>query len=152
MFKVPNMDGEFLSVEIHTGDETPVKQYFKDECDINNILKNYNQTGLLNHINPIAGDYLDLPDALDLQSSLEIVLQAQTAFADLPATTREAFHNDPVEFLQAVQDPTQKDRLIELGLINKPEAAPAAAPSSPAAKEPPPPAASAARGASGTPE
>lgn len=153
MFKVPNMDGEFLSVGIDCSNDEPItKQYFKDECDINNILKNYNNTGQINHVNPSLGDYIDLPDALDLQSALEAVTQANSAFADLPSNVREAFQNDPVRFVMAVHDPSDanRKRLEGLGLINKREEPAAAAPQEQAAKPAPSPAATPAAGASGT--
>lgn len=153
MFKVPNMDGEFLSVGIDcSNDEVITKQYFKDECDINNILKNYSQTGQINHLNHSPGDYLDLPDALDLQSALSMVTEAQSAFSDLPSNVREAFRNDPVEFLAAVHDDSEanRKRFEELGLTHPRQAAAAAAPIEPAAKPSPVPASPVVADASGT--
>lgn len=153
MFKVPNMDGEFLSIGIDcSNDEVITKQYYKDECDINNILKNYNATGQINHLNTSPGDYLDLPDALDLQSALGLVAEAQSAFDDLPSTVREAFRNDPVEFLHALHSatPDSRKKFEDLGLVHPREAAAAAAPTEPAAKPSPSPAPAPAAAASGS--
>ena len=88
-------------LDLKTGElvEVPsmTKQEFVAECDINNIIKQYSATGQMKHISARAaqGQYLDLPDDLDFQTSLEIVRQAQEAFATLPSGTRARFENDP---------------------------------------------------------
>lgn len=118
-------------VSLDTGDETLVQQSFKTECDINHILAQYKKTGMISHISAQAaqGAYIDLPSECDLQTSFEIVRQAQEAFGSLPAKVRDRFGNDPGRFLGAFQDPSMADELRELGLLN------AAAPPPPAAAE-----------------
>ena len=93
------------------------KQEFVAECDINNIIKQYSATGQLKHISARAaqGQYMDLPDDLDFQTSLEIVRQAQEAFATLPSSTRARFENDPQNFLAFLSDPANQDEAIKLG-------------------------------------
>lgn len=104
------------------------KQSFVAECDINNILKQYSTTGVIKHISERAaqGQYMDLPDEVDFQQSLEIVRQAQEAFATLPSSVRSRFENSPAEFLQFLSDPANKDEIVRLGLAK------------PAPVEPPP--------------
>ena len=55
-----------LRVSFETTGDSRTKQSFKNECDVNNILKNYNKTGVMpeNH-NP--GEYRDL-DGTDYQA------------------------------------------------------------------------------------
>lgn len=115
-------------VGLDTGSDTYVQQSFKDECDINNILAQYKQTGMISHIsaNASQGQYLDLPSDVDLQTSFEIVRQAETAFASLPAKVRDAFSNDPANFLAAFHNPNMAEELRSLGLLNP--AAPSPAP------------------------
>ena len=85
-----------LKLDMKTGELVDVpsmtKQEFVAECDINNIIKQYSATGQLKHISSRAaqGTYMDLPDDLDFQSSLETVRQAQEAFGTL------LFHASPV--------------------------------------------------------
>src|SRR6185369_4770159 len=49
------------------------KQSFKDECDINNIVRRFEATGIVDHINAAhaKGLYTDLPSGLDLQTALD---------------------------------------------------------------------------------
>lgn len=94
------------------------KQSFKDECDINNIVKAFQVTGIIAHINEKAaqGAYIDLPSALDYQESLNIALAAQASFDTLPASVRSRFDNDPAQFLEFMADPQNQDEMITLGL------------------------------------
>jgi bifunctional DNA-binding transcriptional regulator/antitoxin component of YhaV-PrlF toxin-antitoxin module len=39
----------------------------------------------------------------------------------LPAEIREMFGNNPGEFLEQVQNPENRDRMMELGLIERPQ-------------------------------
>lgn len=103
------------------------KQSFKDECDINNILSQYKQSGIISHINAqaAAGRYIDLPESVDLQEAFALVEQATGAFASLPAKVRDRFHNDPALFLAFCEDPKNADELVELGLREPPSRPPA---------------------------
>lgn len=118
-----------------TNPPSMTKQSFVAECDINNILKQYQTTGQLRHISARAaqGAYVDLPDDIDFQSALNTVLEGQNAFASLPAKLRARFGNDPANFLLFMADPSNQDEAIKLGLAsdNRPLAAPPAPPSPP---------------------
>lgn len=115
------------------------KQEFREQCDINNVIKQFTATGQINHISAAAarGAFMDLPDDLDYQSSLNIVLKAEESFMALPAKVRDRFDNDPATFLAFVDDPKNADELVKLGIRNPP----------PRASEPAP----GAGGAGGTP-
>lgn len=145
------------TVDKKTGEVIPLpsrtKQEFKAECDINNVLKQYKQTGMVRHISnrAAAGAYQDLPDSIDFQESMNIVLAAQTAFSTLPSLVRERFGNDPSQFLAFMANPNNVDEAVKLGLATKtriPQAdtngghdksppPPPAPPSSPEPKKPP---------------
>lgn len=115
------------------------KQSFKDECDINNILKRFQKTGVLDFVNKHAAQYGDVIGA-DFQSAMNIIAQANSMFADLPAHLRTRFENDPAQFLDFVADEKNRPEALELGLLKQPApepvveaptepvAAPAAAP------------------------
>lgn len=95
------------------------KQAFAEECDINNILKKYNKTGILPHLakaDPRYGDFSTVPD---YQDALNTVLHAQTQFAALPAHARDRFANDPSRFLAFAQDPTNNAELVAMGLASE---------------------------------
>lgn len=80
------------------------RQEFAAECDINTIMATYEATGVISHVNRATPQYLDVTDVPDLAEAIRIVDEATTAFMTLPATARKEFDNDPVKFVQAVQD------------------------------------------------
>ncbi|QXP07924.1 MAG: internal scaffolding protein [Arizlama microvirus] len=94
------------------------KQSFKDESDINNILKKYRQTGVF----PLAsqqGQYGDFSQVTDYQSALNQVAIARSAFTSLPSHIRERFLNDPARFISFAEDPKNSREMIELGLATR---------------------------------
>lgn len=99
------------------------KQSFKDECDINNIVKHFKATGMVSHINQQAarGTYADLPDPLDFQDAIHMVEAAQASFDTLPSKVRARFENDPGRFLEFMANPANLEEARELGLL-KPQA------------------------------
>lgn len=105
---------------LHTGKDTPVQQQFKDECDINHLMRKYQQSGLMPqnvHKPPFYGDFTEVPD---YQAAMNIVNEAQGLFMSLSADIRKEFDNDPAKFLAFCNDPENGDRLIEMGLREKP--------------------------------
>lgn len=98
------------------GDEV-TEQSHKAECDIHTILKQFQRTGILTHINERQPQFLDLPDGIDYQQSLHLLQHAQDAFAALPSKVRDRFDNDPGQFLAAFQDPGMAGELRDLGLL-----------------------------------
>lgn len=120
-------------VTLDCGDQMITKQSHKDECDIHRILKQYQRTGIITHVQQARGTYEDLPSNTDFQEALNTMMSAEQAFAGLPAQVRRHFDNDPARFLAAFSDRSQHDQLREFGLL-KPKAAPAAPDAAP---EPP---------------
>lgn len=103
---------------IHVNHEpTMTQQQFKDECDINQILKKFVETGFLDTIGP--GVFADISDTLDYQSSLNFIKQADEMFAALPSGIRERFHNNPAEYMDFVHDPSNLAEGQELGIFVK---------------------------------
>jgi phage internal scaffolding protein len=96
------------------------KQSFRDEVNINNIMKKYEKTGLLTHVKQYGGKYADLADSSDYHTSMNIILEAQEAFDTLPSKVRHEFYNDPAKFLEFVQDPANAEKMIEMGLAERP--------------------------------
>lgn len=92
-------------------------QSFKQECDINTILKNYTKTGFLSHTNTSQPQYFDVPQNIDYQLALNTIMDAEQRFAALPASVRDQYQNDPGVLLAALQDKGQHDKLRELGVL-----------------------------------
>ncbi|UDN67710.1 internal scaffolding protein [robinz microvirus RP_101] len=120
----PRITEDNLSPDPTTGELTYLpsmtKQEFQFECDINNVIKSFSQTGMFKHVSSRAsqGAYEDLPDGADFQEALNEVHRAREAFMTLPSKLRSRFGNDPAEFLAFTHDPGNLDELRSLGLAN----------------------------------
>lgn len=104
-------------VTLDCGDTLITKQSHKAECDIYNILKQYQRTGIITHVQSARPQYTDLPSDVDYQSALNLMLEAEQTFLSLPARVRDHFNNDPERFLAAFRDDKQADKLREFGLL-----------------------------------
>lgn len=98
--------------------DTMTKQSHKDECDVNIIVKRYQKTGVLTHLNGQIPRYDDATP-VDLHMALNIINQASAMFDEIPATIRKQFNNDPAQFIEFVNNPANADKLVELGLAEK---------------------------------
>ncbi len=127
MKKVPflrtpyNYDTDAASNEsgLHCEDASLAQQHFKDECDINNILRQFNITGLLPE-NTLSPQYGDFTGVQDYHSALNQVIAAEDEFMALPATLRARFNNDPAKLIEFLNNPENKNEAVSLGLINNP--------------------------------
>jgi phage internal scaffolding protein len=122
--------------------ESRTQQSFKDQCDVNNILKRFEDTGLAEHVKEHGGvydDFVSMP--ADYHEAMSSVVKAQQMFEELPAKLRKRFGNDPGDFLKFV-DTADDAAMREVGLLppvvppDPPKADPAA--SEPKASEPDP--------------
>lgn len=95
------------------------KQAHKDECDINNILRKYQKTGMISHVNKIKGKYGDFSNITNYQDAYLAIEQAHENFMGLPASIREKFQNDPSQLLEFVQDSKNYDEAVKIGIIEK---------------------------------
>jgi phage internal scaffolding protein len=104
-----------LRVSFETSGLSLTKQSFKQECDVNNILKNYNKTGVMpENFNP--GEYRDL-DGTDYQEYMQTVASANSMFEELPSALRKRFKNDPAQLLSFVHDDKNVAEALKLGLL-----------------------------------
>jgi len=114
-----NYDTDAASNEsgLHCEDASLAQQHFKDECDINNILRQFNITGLLPEA-AISPQYGDFTGVVDYHTALNQVIAAEDEFMSLPATLRARFENDPAQLIEFLDKPENKDEAIKLGLVN----------------------------------
>lgn len=101
--------------QLHCLDETRTVQSEAESCEINNIMAKYEKTGLIDHIKE-GGRYEDLPEGVEYQDALNMVIEAQTSFDGLPAHIRKEFDNDPAKFLSFVENPDNIEALTKMGL------------------------------------
>ncbi len=86
------------------------------ECDINNIMKKYQKTGVLDFVNTHQAQYGDAT-GIDFQNAMQRVAKSREMFADLPSSIRKRFDNDPAQFLDFVNDANNAEEARKMGLI-----------------------------------
>lgn len=94
------------------------QQHFRDECDINIMVERFARTGVPPA--PQVPAAVEFNEVFDFQSAMNVVVEAQRGFSTLPAKVRARFSNSPGEFLAFVQDESNRDEAVALGLVPKP--------------------------------
>ena len=118
-----NYDRDAASNEsgLHCEDASLTQQHFKDETDINNILRQFNITGLLPEA-PLSPRYGDFTGIVDYHSALNQVIAAEDEFMTLPANLRARFANDPANLIDFLNDENNRPEAVKLGLLEFPKA------------------------------
>jgi len=101
---------------LDTGPESMTQQQFKDECDINVIVRRFGLTGELPE-NPRVPMYGDFTEVKDYRTALEAVMAADDAFLEFPAELRARFENDPQKLLEFCENGANREEAVRLGLI-----------------------------------
>lgn len=114
------MDRPSLASDLVEFDRSQTKQSDLKDCDINAIMKRYERTGLLPDLIAKNGTYGDFSDAPTLQEAFAITRHAEEQWANIDATVRNRFDNDPVKFAAFATDPNNVDEMEKMGLL-KPE-------------------------------
>jgi phage internal scaffolding protein len=117
-----------------------VRQSFKDECDINNIMKMFGKTGNLK-VNPLEPRYGDFGDVVDYHSAMNAIIASEEQFDALPSHLRARFNHDPANLIDFMNNESNKNEAMELGLIAKTISLTANNEPAPAAEKPTSPAA-----------
>lgn len=92
------------------------EQGHKRECDVNLIIKKYDKTGLISHVNKFEANFGDLT-GMDFKEANDLVINANNQFNNLPSHIRKRFNNSPEEFLRFFESDTNREEAIKLGLI-----------------------------------
>lgn len=103
------------------GVDSLTHQHFKDDCDINFLMKRFRDPDTLCRYYPAHADtrleYVDLVDApTDLHDAFSRVKEAESAFNDLPLAIRSRFNHDPQQLVSFLLDPNNNDESVRLGL------------------------------------
>ena len=104
--------GPYHKVTSKPKGEALTKQSFKESCDINNIMRRYVKTGVIDHVNKWEPQYGDVTGA-DFQKAVSVITQSEEMFQDLPAKVRDVFENDVGAFLDFVADGKSPQALID---------------------------------------
>lgn len=96
------------------------QQHFRDECDINQIMKRYRETGLL--VDPMQRatakpQFGDFSTEFDFMQAQNIIATARENFDALPSNIRERFGNNPASMLAFMEDEGNYDEAVKLGIV-----------------------------------
>lgn len=105
-----------IRVQTPVGDRSRTKQSFKDQCDVNIVVKRYATEGVLSHAMTREPSFGDFTHAEDLHAALTRVRDAQTEFDSLSSDVRKAADNDPVQLLHMLADEDGAKILQEAGM------------------------------------
>lgn len=98
-------------------DKSLTQQSALDECDINKIVKKFEQSGMLTHVSAKVAQYGDFSNAPDYAGAMRLVKSAEDMFMALPASVRERFDNDPERMVAFVGDPQNRAEAAKMGLL-----------------------------------
>jgi len=98
--------------------ESKTLQSFRDESDVNNIMRRYKKTGILipesvQRRQAFYGDFVER--GFDFQQAQNALLAANETFMSLSAELRYRFHNNPLEYIRFIENPANRDECIKLG-------------------------------------
>lgn len=86
-----------------------------EEADINVLVRRFGVTGEV-PITKRMPSYGDFTGTNDYRTALEMVMQAEDSFMQVPAEIRARFHNDPGAFADFCENPANLDELRKMGL------------------------------------
>ncbi|WNK14838.1 MAG: internal scaffolding protein [Microvirus sp.] len=103
-----------------TEEEGLTQQQFKEETDINTIVKRFGLTGELpgDFQMPRSGDFTEVND---FQSAMNMIRTAQQEFDRMPAELRARFNFDPQRLFDFLDDGNNRAEALKLGLIQPPK-------------------------------
>lgn len=110
-------DGVSRETGLACEDASRTQQQFVEDSDINTIVNRFHLTGVIpqNVKMPMDGDFTAAADSY--QSALDLVMQAEDAFMQFPAETRDRFGNNPQKMIDFCSDPKNRDEAKKLGLL-----------------------------------
>lgn len=91
------------------------EQAHAKSCDIHNIMKRYEKTGIIDHVSKHSAEYGNFPTGLDFHNCMNVIAEANSMFESLPAEIRADHENDPARFLDWIQDEGNRDEITKAG-------------------------------------
>lgn len=109
---------DFVDHETGELEESRTKQEMKEACDINNIVRQNNATGLIDHGSlkqPMYGDFSTTQSFHDARNA---VAKATQIFEGLPHEIRTRFGNDAANLVDFMSDDANIEEAKQLGLYS----------------------------------
>jgi hypothetical protein len=93
------------------------EQSHKKMCDVNNIIRKYDKTGLLTHVSNMEYRFGAM-SSMDFKQMNDQIAEFKSNVEALPSSIRKELGVTPMNVLKWFEDPKNRDRAIELGLIS----------------------------------
>ena len=126
-------------VTVNRSPEVKAQQQFKDDADLNQIIKKFGLVAARNHFAEHGLQY-GFASPQDLHTAMNTIRTAETMFNELPSKVRNRFDNEPEAFLAFVQDGNNYEEAKSLGIGLAPGVEPVVKAEDPPPPPPPPPA------------
>lgn len=104
-----------LSVSCDCGGKSKAHPEFKEECDLNWIMRRTSPSQLAQHNAKYAGSYGNFVGPSEYNKALIAVQDAEQLFFDLPSDIRSKFKNSPHEYLEFVGTASDEE-LADIGI------------------------------------
>ena len=101
-------------------DDGLTEQSHAPSCDINLILAQFMETGIMPNMKQSTPQYADV-SGIDFQDVQIQLANAKTLFEELPDLVKAQFDNEPFKFLKFAENPENNTALVEMGLAHAPK-------------------------------
>lgn len=91
-------------------------------ADIQEILRKYQQVGIVENLNTAEAMFLDISEFTDYADAMRHAKMAELDFMKLPSKIREIFGHDVGNWLDTAHDEDKRDALVKAGIIEGPTA------------------------------
>lgn len=98
--------------------ETKTKESFQDACDINQIMKKFENGDIISHTSSSPPFYGDFSGAEDYHTTQNRIADANAGFMTLPAKIRDQFDNDAGKLLDFMSNPDNREECEKLGILD----------------------------------
>lgn len=99
---------------------TRCQSHLAKMCDVNYMIARAVQGDASVYRRGFHGDVSDMPE--DMQSFMNAIVRGREAYDALPAAVRQVYPSAEV-FMTALSDPSEKERLVKLGVFKEVKAA-----------------------------
>lgn len=97
-------------------EEDRTSQEFKDETDINTLVKRFRLSGQM-PTDVRMPTYGDFEGVSDFREAATAIAMARESFERMPAEVRARFQNDPAAFVDFCSDDRNRGEAVKLGLV-----------------------------------
>lgn len=108
-----------LRVQFQNIAKSMTVQSLANETNINTIVARIAKTGIMPQ-NPLerAAQFGDFTRITNFHDAQNVIANAQSEFAQLPAKIRAEFENDPAKMIAFLEDDKNLDKAVEMGLAS----------------------------------